>query len=99
MDEEFDQEGGPHVAWNRLEAWRAYQRQRVLAITLGDLFLSLAQAFVELSPAAKRRDNCRRAAGLLVRSAAQYQDGGLTHRAQVVWRLARFMHRAAWVAT
>jgi hypothetical protein len=63
----------------------------VLAVTLGDIFLTAAQAFAALDP--KHR---RRAAGLLVRACDQYQQAGLSRRARACWRLARFMHRAAW---
>lgn len=95
MDRDED-DGSMYVLWDRVEAWRRYQIHRLTAVALGDLYVSLARAFVELSPTARRRHNCRRSAGLLVRAADQYQAAGLTRRARTVWRYGRFMHRAAW---
>lgn len=87
------------VVWDRIEAWRSYQRCRVLSATLGDIYVSLARAFVETSVPTKRRASLRRAAGLLVRAVYQFQLAGMSRQAQVAWRYARFMHRAAWRAT
>jgi hypothetical protein len=80
------------LAWERAELTRRWQAQRTLAIALGEVYLSLARAYVDL-----RRDH-RRACGLLVKSAERFQAAGLTRRARVVWRYSRYLHRQAWRA-
>ena len=80
------------LAYERAELTRRWQQQRTLAIALGEVYLSLARAYVDL-----RRDH-RRACGLLVRSAERFQAGGLTRRARVVWRYSTMLHRQAWRA-
>jgi hypothetical protein len=85
-------DGYADLAWERAELTRRWQAQRTLAIALGEVYLSLARAYVDL-----RRDH-RRACGLLVKSAERFQAAGLTRRAKVVWRYSRMLHAARWRA-
>jgi hypothetical protein len=81
------------TVWERRELFARYQQQRVLAITLGDAFRGIAQAFVQLD-----LRNAPRALGLLVRAQSQYLDAGLRRQADTIARYSRFLHRAS-VAT
>ena len=76
--------------YQRAEAMRLWQQHRTLAVAMGEMFLSLARAHVDL-----RRDR-RRACGLLVKAAERFQAAGLTRRARAVWRYSRMLHAATW---
>lgn len=78
------------LAYQRAEATRRWQQHRTLAISLGDMYLAMARAHVDL-----RRDR-RRACGLLVKAAERFQAAGLTGRARLVWRYSRMLHAARW---
>jgi hypothetical protein len=94
-----DQDGGEpeggFVIWDRREAWRAYQRHRTLAIQLGDIWAELAWLHVHRTRPRRRHLMYRKAAGLLVKAAAQFQYAGLGRRARSAWRYALVLHRAA----
>ncbi len=94
-----DQDGsgpeGGFVIWDRLEAWRAYQRHRTLAIELGDIYADLAWLHVHKTRPRYRHRMYRKAAGLALKAADQFQVAGLGRRARAAWRYARLVHRAA----
>jgi hypothetical protein len=74
-------------AWARVERFREYQLQRMLAVNLGDIYLGLARAYVRLGGR-----NTSRACGLLVAACEHYQFAGLSRRGQAAWRLAQWFH-------
>lgn len=76
-------------AWERRELFREYQRRRVLAVQIGEVYLGLARAYVRAGGR-----NIPRAVGLLVRACEQFGLAGLMRRGQGAWRYARLLHRA-----
>jgi hypothetical protein len=85
------------TVWERRDVFARYQQQRVLAITLGGIFLELARAWiwntsVDGQPNLRR---ARRAASLLLRAADQYAAAGMRRKARAVWRYAQLLHAAA----
>jgi hypothetical protein len=89
---EADPDDFTHLDYQRAEATRLWQQRRTLAIAMGEMYLSLARAHVDL-----RRDH-RQACGLLVKASERFQAAGLTRRAKVVWRYSRMLHAMRWRA-
>lgn len=86
--------------WERRAMVRRYQEQRVLAITLADVYRELGRAWV-WNTAVGGQPNLRnvpRALGLLVRAQSQYLDAGLRRRAETIARYSRLLHHAATAA-
>jgi hypothetical protein len=80
-------------AYIRLELFREWQRQRVLAVQLGDLYLEIGRSRARLAKWLGQ-GNTRSAVRVLFWASHQYQRGGLTRRSRVAWRYAQAFHAA-----
>lgn len=94
MDEEFKEYGSGHAdssAYIRLELFRQWQRRRIVAASVGDMFFALARGYASLRPR-----HIPRAIGLTVRAIEWYSAAGLRTQGRVAWRWAQAIHRARW---
>lgn len=85
------------TVWERRELFQRYQQQRVLALTLGDVFFEIARAYV-WNTRVGGGPNLRaagRAAGMLVKACDHYAAAGMRRQAAVAWRYARLLKAAA----
>lgn len=78
------------TAWEAREASRDRHFRRMVYLDCADGYLALARKAI------KRHRDARRACRLLLKSAAAYQEAGLTRRGRTVWRYARLIHAAQW---
>jgi hypothetical protein len=94
MDETFEGYGaGPADSsdYVRRELFREWQRRRVVAVSVGDMYLALARAFANLGPRYISRVN-----SLTFQAIEWYQSAGLTRQGQVARRWAQGIHLAKW---
>lgn len=96
MTTDYICEPGDGTPWREIEAARARQFYRELAIQLGDSFTELARAWIHNTRVGGGPNlrHANKACGLLIRAANQYQMAGLSGRAVCVWRYAMLLHRA-----
>ena len=83
---------GDHLDYERAEATRRWQHLRLTNVAIGEMYLSLARAQVQI-----RRDY-RAACGLLMKACEMFAAAGLSHRSRVAWRYSRMLHAARWRA-
>jgi len=79
-----------------VELGRRRQALRLIFITLGDVHLELARAWIH-NTAPRGRPTLRfvgRSCGLLVHACDLFQIAGLSRRAAAAWRYARLLHWA-----
>jgi hypothetical protein len=94
MDETFEDYGAGHAdssAYVRLELFRQWQRRRVVAVSVGDMYLAIARAFAKLGPR-----HVPRVLSITHEACVWYRSAGLTHQAVVAWRWAQAIRRAQW---
>lgn len=97
MVTEYTCEPGDGTPWREIEAARARQFYRELAIQLGDNWTELARAWIH-NTRVGGGPNLRyanKAAALLLRACNQFQIAGLSGRAARRWRYALLLQRAA----